>query len=399
MRVTSPAPAAAASGSGGPARIGIASCGFDRGLGDVDGLLARYHAMTGWARALADAGAVVTVFQRFERDAIVRREGVEYRLLADRAEPQPRPWFWASRLVGEVTRFRPTAVHVDGLLFPAVVRHLRLRLPAATAIVVQDHGGFGARARAFTHRAVRTFYRWGLGAADGFLFTVREQAAPWRLAGIIGPGHRVHEIPEASTDLGDLATVGRPSERLPGRPALLWVGRLDANKDPLTVLEGLAQASVSLPDAALTMVFGEDGLLPAVEARLARDSSLAARVHLRGRVERRELGALYAAADLFVLGSHREVACFSLIEALSFGLAPVVTDIPPFRTLTGGGQFGALFPPGDAQGLSGALVRLCRGGLPDRRSVRAHFERELGWPALGRRALEIYQSCSAGRAS
>ena len=50
------------------------------------------------------------------------------------------------------------------------------------------------------------------------------------------------------------------------------------------------------------------------------------------------------AADLFVLGSHREGSGYSLIEALACGLPPIVTDIPSFRSLTGAGVVGALWP-------------------------------------------------------
>ena len=32
-----------------------------------------------------------------------------------------------------------------------------------------------------------------------------------------------------------------------GDPAMLWVGRLDANKDPLTVLAGFEQALAAIP--------------------------------------------------------------------------------------------------------------------------------------------------------
>ena len=43
---------------------------------------------------------------------------------------------------------------------------------------------------------------------------------------------------------------------------------------------------------------------------------------------------MYAAADVFVLGSRHEAASFALIEALAFGVTPVVSDIPAFRALT-----------------------------------------------------------------
>ena len=60
------------------------------------------------------------------------------------------------------------------------------------------------------------------------------------------------------------------------------------------------------------------------------------------------------AADVFVLGSHREGSGYSLIEALACGLPPVVTDIPSFRSLTAAGAVGALWPCGDARALGDA---------------------------------------------
>jgi glycosyltransferase involved in cell wall biosynthesis len=153
-----------------------------------------------------------------------------------------------------------------------------------------------------------------------------------------------------------------------------------------------------LPQAALTLVYGDDSLLPAVEAWIEGHRVLRARIHLRGRVERKSLPALYRSADLFVIGSHREVACFSLIEALSFGVTPVVTDIPPFRAITSGGRIGALFPPGDSRALARAIQLVGAGDRHARRTlVRAHFERELSWSAVGARALAAYRSTVSSR--
>ena len=80
------------------------------------------------------------------------------------------------------------------------------------------------------------------------------------------------------------------------------------------------------------------------------------------------------AADLFVLGSHREGSGYSLIEALACGLPPVVTDIPSFRSLTGGGAVGKLWPCDDPRALCEALVG-ARFDPATRAAVRAHFDR------------------------
>jgi glycosyltransferase involved in cell wall biosynthesis len=176
------------------------------------------------------------------------------------------------------------------------------------------------------------------------------------------------------------------------------VGRLDPNKDPLTVLDGFELALAEVPDAALTLVYPEDRLLGEVKARIAGSPLLGSRVHLRGRLDRGELAALHARADLFVLASHHEGSSFSLIEALSLGVTPVVTDIPSFRAITDGGRLGALFPPGDARALAAAIGRLGRSEPGERRrSVRAHFERELSWAAVSRQAVASYRDASTTR--
>ncbi len=50
----------------------------------------------------------------------------------------------------------------------------------------------------------------------------------------------------------------------------------------------------------------------------------------------------YNSADYFVLGSHYEGSGFSLVEAMSCGVIPIVTDIPSFRMMTNNGKIGTL---------------------------------------------------------
>jgi glycosyltransferase involved in cell wall biosynthesis len=399
MAAPRPNPDVAASvAASGPLTVVIANCWFDPDIPDPEQLLARYHGLTGWADAVAGAGATTVVaMQRFARHAVLRRGSVVYRFVADAGPAEPSPWFLGSRFARAIADLRPDVVHVAGFIFPAFVRCLRVWLPRRTAIVVQDHGGVSPLAGGVLGRGRRLLYRLGLGAADAFLFTSRGQAEPWQRAGIIRARHAVHDVIESSTDM---ASWPRPAgdAAAAGSPALLWVGRLDTNKDPLTVLEGFAGAAAALPQATLTMVYGDDVLLPAVEAWIAAHPALRARIHLRGRVERAALPALYASADLFVIGSHREVACFSLIEALSFGVTPVVTDIVPFRAITAGGRVGALYRPGDPDALARALPLAWAGDPQARReSVRAHFERALSWPAVGARAVAAYRSAASAR--
>jgi glycosyltransferase involved in cell wall biosynthesis len=385
-------------------RLTYVSYGYDDPTEAPEALLRRYGMLTGLAQAVAEAGGSdisVTVVLRFSRDVVLRDGPVAYHFVADGPPRARADRQWAARLVSAVVTLHPDIVHLHGCL-SLPTRHLRLRLPRATPLLVQDHGGVYPGAPIFTRWKSRAFHAFGLRAADGFLFSARALATPWLRAGIIGPQQGIYELMESSSTMVE-APAPRDGERsLPGRPALLWVARLDANKDPLTVLEGFERASGRLPEAALTMVFGASQLLAEVERKIADSATLRGRVHLLGKLEQGELAALYRAADLFVLGSHHEGSGFALIEALSFGVVPVVSDIPSFRVLTDGGRLGALFPVEDAGALGRALERL--GSLESsnertvrRAAVRAHFERELSWSALAHRALGIYREALARR--
>lgn len=384
--------------------IAIPSCALDPESHSFESFRSRFRGLVSWARALVDAGSPrVTVVQRSGWEGRFERDGVDFRFVRDGHHRGEVGLYWGPRLVPALCVTRPDVVHIDGCSLPLFVRHLRYRLPCTTTLVMQDHGGIHAGSPAFRRLRWRAFHGIGTRAADAFLFTAREQAAPWVRAGLIGPDQEVFEVPEASSALAPTVGVGPAAAEpaLPGDPALLWVGRLDTNKDPLTVLTGFDRATAALPNAALTMVFHDDGLLGAVEARIAASPALRGHVHLRGRVEHDALAPLYAAADFFVLGSHHEGSGFALIEALAFGVTPVVTDIPPFRAITDGGRLGALFSPGDAEALGCALVRL--GGEPAhaaatrRRAIAAHFAQTLSWPAIGAKAVASYAAAAEAR--
>ncbi len=174
------------------------------------------------------------------------------------------------------------------------------------------------------------------------------------------------------------------------------MGRLNANKDPLTVLAGFERIVAPHPDASLTMVFGSDELLPHVQERLSASPALGRRVRLVGYVPPARLPAYYSAADIFVLGSHHESCGYALIEACACGAVPVVTSIPAFRAITGNGARGALWPPGDAAGLAHALLEMARRDFDALRAEMVrHFVRDLSWAAVGRRALDIYAEVRA----
>ncbi len=393
-------------------KIALINYVYSADCSDPDDLLARYATLRCWAEALLAAGASeVAVGQRFGRNLSMRRKGVMYHFSTDNGGPTPRWHTRPMRLHGILARMRPDIAHLNGLLFPAQTWLLRRALPKTTSLLVQDHAGVvptsgdrqWAIGNGWTHNPTaslrRAIWRNGLHAADGFLFASSEQAAPWRAAGLIGKHQKVYEVMEGSTQL---CPIGRLKacrlSGLHGDPAILWVGRLDANKDPLTVLDGFAIALKQLPDAHLSMIYGSDELLPDIQARLGASPSLAAHVHMIGRVDHAALAAFYSTADIFVLGSRREGSGYALIEALACGATPVVTDIPSFRTLTGNGRIGVLWPVGDSAAFAHALVVQSQRDLAAQRAtVINHFANHWSWSAIGKTAMKTYKSATCKR--
>src|SRR3954454_18751255 len=200
----------------------------DADLRDPDGLLDRYATLTGWGEALLDAGADrVAAVHRFSRDADFTRNGVRY-------------VFRAAGIGAATAAIAPDIVHVNGLNVPIRTSLLRRALPRRTAVAMQDHASGAPRTPPWPWRSLRDrARRILLRDVDAFFFTAEPQADEWRRRRLIRPEQRVYGLLESSTRMRpiDRAEAKRVSG-VDGSPALLWVGRLNGNKDPLTVLDG-----------------------------------------------------------------------------------------------------------------------------------------------------------------
>jgi glycosyltransferase involved in cell wall biosynthesis len=224
-------------------------------------------------------------------------------------------------------------------------------------------------------------------------FTHRDQARPFVQAGVLPPSLPVFEVLESSSRFtpGD-GGEARRATGLAGDPCLLWVGHLDRNKDPLSVLSALEAAAPDLTDPHLWCCYGSTELLSAVCERVEASDVLRGRVHLLGRVPHGHVERLCRAADFFVGGSHREGSGYAVLEAMACGTAPLVTDIPSFRRITGEGSAGSLTPPGDWRALARALLDWC---AKDRRALRRrvldHFTTHLSFDAVARDLTAAYE--------
>jgi glycosyltransferase involved in cell wall biosynthesis len=362
-------------------------------------LLERYRTLTEWSSAIATAGATVSVVQRFRVAAREEHDGVAYEFVADKQPPWLSTKAAPEEFIKAIASQSPDVVHVNGLIFPRLVAGIRAAVGNKVAIVAQHHGGeFPIRGSGLVGMWQRQRWRSGLAAADALSFTAAEQADQWRAAGVLA-GQRILSIVEASTTMREVnRDRARTAIGATGSPLILWVGRLTSNKDPITILDGLDRALPQMPSAQVMMLFGDDTLLNGVEQRVRESALLGVHVQLNGRIAHDEIPNYYSAADLFVSGSHSEGSGYALIEAMSAGVVPVVTDIPSFRAIAG--ECGARFPAGDADAFAAALLQIGSADLSTlKAATRAHFDRELSWRAIAARTVSEYQKVLDARRS
>ena len=112
--------------------------------------------------------------------------------------------------------------------------------------------------------------------------------------------------------------LGQPGQ--PGQPKiLLAVGRLEDQKDHLTLIHAFAKIADDLPDWVLRIV-GEGSLRSTLTAAI-QSLGLESRIQLPG--SNPNIAAEYQAAQLFVIPSRYESLGLTVIEAIAHGLAAV----------------------------------------------------------------------------
>lgn len=155
-----------------------------------------------------------------------------------------------------------------------------------------------------------------------------------------------------------------------GEITLVSVGRVDAEKNPLLMLdivEGLG------PRWRLAVV-GDGPLLEEMSSAVA-ERGLADRIELLGYVQNGEpLWSVYRSAHAFLHVSLTEGHPMVFFEAESTGLPIAATDVGGVSAALGGGERGLLFPPRDAAAAVAAVERLAADPELRERLIRAGME-------------------------
>jgi glycogen synthase len=206
------------------------------------------------------------------------------------------------------------------------------------------------------------------------------------------PAGRVRVIPSGADPSRFPGPLPDPLPAV-GRPRVLYVGRLAAQKGVATLVEAVPHLRHHLP-----LVVVGDGPLGAQLQDRARQLGVAGRVHFTGFVPHPEVPAHLTNADLLVLPSVYEELGSILVESLHAGLPVVASAVGGIPDIVRDGVTGRLVPPGDPVALAAAIDDVLddRARLQGMADAARRNAAEYGWDRLGLRVLEVYRSVLRG---
>lgn len=356
---------------------------------DPEKWLDRISFYTGLLEELANQYQVESI-EQINYNGKLERNKVVYHFLNFRKKKLYFPF----KLHSYIRNLNPDIVFVNGFIFPFQVIQLRKTLGQRVKIIV-------------LHRAERPFsgvrrylQKMADKAVDAYLFVSAEFGDEWIRKGIIKSKEKIHEVIQASSSfqVGD-KVMARKLLGIGGFPVFLWVGRLDENKDPLTVIKAFTRYLRSQPNAKFFMIFQGDKLLAEVKKLVNDDTRSREAFVLVGKVEHPQLQTWYNAADFFISGSHYEGSGIASSEAMSCGCIPVLTNIISFRRMTGPGKCGVLYEPGNADDLLSALSAINEMNIEDeRKKTVEQFKEELSFEAISKKIKNVISSLKPANA-
>jgi len=283
-----------------------------------------------------------------------------------------------------VKSLHPDIVVVSSFNFALQVIQLRLSLGKKVKIIVQNHA----------ERPFAGIKKYLQKIADKYInayfFASRITASEWVNNGNIASVKKVHEIMEVSSVFYPVDKIfARSKTRVSGDPVFLWAGRLNENKDPVTVVNAFLKFTAIQPRARLYMIYQTTELLNEVKKLVSENKSSKDSIILVGRVPHSEMLYWLNSADFLISGSHYEGSGTVICEAMSCGCVPIVTDIPSFKVITGNGVCGFLYEAGNENALFSAMTHAVQtAGAPMRNKIIEHFKKELSFETIARKIQE-----------
>jgi glycosyltransferase involved in cell wall biosynthesis len=285
---------------------------------------------------------------------------------------------------------RPQVVHVQGI-GPALVTPL-LRLLGLRVIVTHHGEDYNREKWGWVARSVLRF-----GEALGMRFAHKRIAISRSIEKLIATkyGKSCEVIPngvvfpDLPSQTDKVVELGLEPHRY-----VLTVGRLVPEKRQMDLLRAFSDAE--LGDWKLAIVGSIDHKNKYADL-LASEAALAENVVMAGFQSGETLRQLYAHAGLFVLPSSHEGLPIVLLEALSYGVPVLVSDIPSNLEVVD--DAARVFKMGDIAELSAKISALSGLELDaaEREAIRRECGRRFDWTEIARKTSAAYDDLAGSK--
>jgi glycogen(starch) synthase len=303
------------------------------------------------------------------------------------------------RAMTELAEDPPDVLHAHDWLvaYAGIVLADLSRLPLVATIHATERGRHGGRLPGPMQRFVHSAERWLVAEADRVITCsafMRDEV----VESLGADEGRLELIPNHV----DLSPFSPPAESVrlelwaEERPLILFAGRLEFEKGVQTALDALARIERAAPGVGL--VIAGDGTYRSVLEDRAAELGLDGRVRFEGFVDESRLRSLYRSADLAVIPSLYEPFGLVTLEAMASGTPVVAANTGGLREIVDHDVSGLLFPPGDANELAAAAVRILRDpelGGRLAREARLGLVARSSWSAAATATAEAYRGALA----
>jgi glycosyltransferase involved in cell wall biosynthesis len=285
---------------------------------------------------------------------------------------------------------RPDILHIHGIgpaIFTPLARALGLRVVVTYHSLNYEHAKWGYFARQLLR----------LGEWAGIQFSHGQIAVSDRLAKLMNKRYnaRVISIPNglAKPERINTTRVIDAFGLSPRRYALI-VARIDEAKRQLDLIS--AYSRINCPKFKLAVV-GEADHFGKYARAVAEAAQRTPGVVMLGQQNGEALAELYSHAGVFVLPSSHEGQPIAVLEAASYGLSAILSDIPAHREIGPAGT--RYFKVGDIATLEHHLIDFfaepALRRLPAKDQARLTAKHD--WDDVARQTLAVYLTAKPGR--
>jgi alpha-1,3-mannosyltransferase len=256
-------------------------------------------------------------------------------------------------------------------------------------MVLSTHGGFFHTSFARVLKAIyfRTATRFTVRRYTRVIACSSNDEAIFKK---ITPARRLRRI---DNGVDTLKFAGKSSPEL--KPVFVYFGRFSQNKGLLELIDTFDVLAREVDGAHLHLMGRDwDGLLPQMRERietLQREDSIT----IHERPADTEIAEVMAQSSFFVSASRYEGFGLTLVEAMSAGLIPVVSEIPSFTSILDGDRVGLQVDFTHPEAAAGEIAQHYAFLLADAGDWRGEMAQRAdayAWPKVAARFADEYEA-------